>query len=727
MFDEITGDGEKIGWVHITVSTLIIRKYGLDLWKEIKRKAGFADETEFEVQQYYDDSDTFRIFRTAAATLGVSVDDMWELYGDHLITYASETGWSRMLACMADNLQDFLDNLNSMHYFIDQIAFKSEMKGPSFQCEDQGDGSLRLHYFSNRQGLYPIVKGLVRKTAKYLFDIEVSINVLERQQERRKSGLVEHVIFSVGADDRHKEGERLAHKFRRITRSTQLEHSELALKAQVPLSTKDFNVIFPFHICFNKQMIVEHVGQFILCEYALADKKMLKLTDVVQLVQPADIQLTFKNILSYLNTLFIFQMRHHARRNEQDATSSVTAFQQPLCLKGQMYPLAGGNTILFLCSPHVTTVRDILNLNLCISDMPMHDATRDLVMLNQSRICQMELNKKLEDTVRKLRGMAEQLELKKGQTDRLLFEFVPPQIADALRNHKPVAAQEFSECAVLSADMADFLTINVHCKPCQIIELVTLLSHRFDRLIEIHKCYKVLSLMDAYLVVCGVPTSCERYCEKILNLALGMLIEAKQVLVPELNLPVRLRIGVHAGPVVTGIVSQKKPRYCVLGETVSTTKSLCEHTEAGKILVSNAARTMVTKAIKGQVQGVFIFTSKGYIDIGAIKLLTHYLERNEKMSAWEITERQKGEEQTIDGYREVHSEDGTREWEEAQEHAARAIRVLNALKPSPIEQGTTTLQKLKAIKKRLGTGRSSDSGMGEDGSPRTESAACALM
>ncbi|CAJ0568805.1 unnamed protein product, partial [Mesorhabditis spiculigera] len=696
-----------IGWVHITVSTLIIRKYGLEVWKEIKRKAGFSDETEFEVQQYYDDSDTFRIFRAAAATLGVSVDDMWELYGDHLITYASETGWNRMLACMADNLQDFLDNLNSMHYFIDQIAFKSEMKGPSFQCEDQGDGTLRLHYFSNRQGLYPIVKGLVRKTAKYLFDIEVSINVLERQQERRKSGLVEHVIFSVGADERHKEGERLAHRFRRNNRS-QLEMVP-ETKLLRTLSTKDFNVIFPFHICFNKQMIVEHVGQFILCEYALADKKMVKLTDVVQLVQPADIQLTFKNILSYLNTLFIFQMRHHARRNEQDATCSVAAFQQPLCLKGQMYPLAEGNTILFLCSPHVTTVRDILNLNLCISDMPMHDATRDLVMLNQSRICQMELNKKLEDTVRRLRGMAEELETKKGQTDRLLFEFVPAQIADALRNHKPVQAQEFGECAVLSADMPDFPTINVHCKPAQMIELITDLFHRFDRLIDLHKCYKVLSLMDSYLVVCGVPAPCERYCEKILNLALGMILEARLVIVPELNLSVRLRIGVHVGPVVTGIVSQKKPRYCVLGETVAITKAICEHNDAGKILVSNAARTMVTKGTKQQPSAVFVFASKGYVDIGTMKMLTHYLERNEKMSAWEITDRPKGEEQTIDGYRELHTDEGAREWEEAREHAQRAIRVLDAMKPLPSEQGTGTLQKLKAIKKRLGTGRSSDS------------------
>ncbi|KAK6044553.1 hypothetical protein COOONC_17942 [Cooperia oncophora] len=57
-----------------------------------------------------------------------------------------------------------------------------------------------------------------------------------------------------------------------------------------------------------------------------------------------------------------------------------------------MMPVNEGNYIIFLCSPHVTKVRDFVDLKLYLSDMPMYDATRDLVMLNQSRICQMELN-----------------------------------------------------------------------------------------------------------------------------------------------------------------------------------------------------------------------------------------------------------------------------------------------------------------------------------------------
>ncbi|KJH40876.1 hypothetical protein DICVIV_13163 [Dictyocaulus viviparus] len=129
----------------------------------------------------------------------------------------------------------------------------------------------------------------------------------------------------------------------------------------------------------------------LLVEYGLADKKMVKLTELVQLVQPADIQqLTHKNILMYLNTLFIVQLKHHCKRGEIGKDSSK-AFHQPLCLKGQMLPVNGGDSIMFLCSPNATSVREILSLNLFISDMPLHDATRDLIMLNQSRICQIEL------------------------------------------------------------------------------------------------------------------------------------------------------------------------------------------------------------------------------------------------------------------------------------------------------------------------------------------------
>lgn len=116
-----------------------------------------------------------------------------------------------------------------MHFFIDQIAFKSELRGPAFKCETKPDGSLRfwlsfyrsqisdfrLHYYSLRKGLFPLVKGmglhflgscktslgLVRQSAKALFGLDIKTTVTERTQERRNNLLSEHVVFSVEAED----------------------------------------------------------------------------------------------------------------------------------------------------------------------------------------------------------------------------------------------------------------------------------------------------------------------------------------------------------------------------------------------------------------------------------------------------------------------------------------------------------------------------------------------
>ncbi|KAK6014103.1 heme NO binding associated [Ostertagia ostertagi] len=347
-----------------------------------------------------------------------------------------------------------------MHYFIDQIAFKSEMRGPTFQCEATGEGFLRLHYFSHRQGLFPIVKGLVRQVSRLLFEMDVKLTVIERSQERRKSGMVEHVVFSLEPDEDHRAGKRFAYKFKRDTRSHgDAEEAEQSIPLAVTLH--DFSTIFPYHICFNKQMVVEHVGRHLLVEYGVADKKMLKLSELVDVQQ-----LTHKNIMTYLNTLFIFQLKHHCSRNEVEKGSSE-AFVQPLSLKGQMMPVNDGNYIIFLCSPHVTTVRDFVNLKLYLSDMPMFDATRDLVMLNQ---------------------------------------------------------KEYSECTVMFTDVPDFSTINGSCKPAQVMDIIATLFKQFDVLIEKYECNKVLSLLDSYLIVSGAPNVNTSHAVNILNLALGIII-----------------------------------------------------------------------------------------------------------------------------------------------------------------------------------------------------------
>uniref|UniRef100_A0A0N4WIY8 guanylate cyclase n=1 Tax=Haemonchus placei TaxID=6290 RepID=A0A0N4WIY8_HAEPC len=445
----------------------------------------------------------------------------------------------------------------------------------------------------------------------------------------------------------------------------------------------------------------------LLVEYGLADKKMLKLNELVQLIQPADIQqLTHKTIMANLNTLFIFQLKHHCKRNEVEKGSSE-AFQQPLCLKGQMLPTCDGNYIIFLCSPYVTTVRDFVDLKLYLSDMPMYDATRDLVMLNQSRICQMELNKKLEETVRQLKALAEDLERKKQRTEHLLYEFVPAAIAESFRLGKPVPPQEYSECTVMFTDVPDFPTINGSY-------IIAALFKQFDHLIEKFECTKVLSLLDSYLVVSGAPNVNKSHVENMLNLALGTIFAGRNVIVPELNLPVRVRVGISCGSIVAGVVSHEKPRYCIFGHTVNVARQVCAYSLPGKILVTNSVRTTVSR----QQGSPFVFRQHQPIECGPLKMLTHFLEKNEKLSVWEIAGVEKAT-QSIDGYKELHCTESDDPWEKMR------TNVIDAFRPGP-SRSRRALLRLQAVKRKFRAAQSNDSGVSMS-EPNLESTVCSVM
>lgn len=257
--------------------------------------------------------------------------------------------------------------------------------------------------------------------------------------------------------------------------------------------------------------------------------------------------------------------------------------------------------------------------------------------------------------------------------------------------------------------------------------------------------------MDSYLIVGGVPNANQYHCEDSLNLALGLLFEARQVQVPKLEQMVRLRIGVHCGPVVAGIVSQQKPRFCVLGNTVNITKTICSHSSPGKALVSNAVRSLVTKVcipphvtlftfrmVTKNLKSIFHFNANGYIDLPSGKMLTHFLEKNEKSSVWDIVDRDKATNDSIDGYRELHSEEGVSEWQEATAAAYRVISV--SWRPSTVSiwafqvvdaldnkksRTRKALTRLRSVKRKFRTIQSNDSGVSVS-EPNVESAVCSI-
>lgn len=134
------------------------------------------------------------------------------------------------------------------------------------------------------------------------------------------------------------------------------------------------------------------LGTYIKKAYPWIKGGETRLVDILELVHP-EIPLSYDSIRAFRNSLFVFQMKESAEqtaglvasgKGPESATMSVM-------LKGSMVYVNDNNYVVFVCSLNVTTVRELLDRNLFISDMQRHDSTRDLIMLNQSRMSQVEL------------------------------------------------------------------------------------------------------------------------------------------------------------------------------------------------------------------------------------------------------------------------------------------------------------------------------------------------
>lgn len=130
-----------------------------------------------------------------------------------------------------------------------------------------------------------------------------------------------------------------------------------------------------------------------------------KLSDVLHLVHP-EIAFTFESLMAFRTSLFVFQLKDMTDPVIAASQNSIVLSQVPITLKGRcmnqctvayqallgsMVNVCDGAYMIFMCSPNVATVRELVDRNLTISDIPRHDSTRDLVMLNQSRLSQVEL------------------------------------------------------------------------------------------------------------------------------------------------------------------------------------------------------------------------------------------------------------------------------------------------------------------------------------------------
>ncbi|XP_069028216.1 retinal guanylyl cyclase 2 [Embiotoca jacksoni] len=171
-----------------------------------------------------------------------------------------------------------------------------------------------------------------------------------------------------------------------------------------------------------------------------------------------------------------------------------------------------------------------------------------------------------------IRERTEELEIEKQKTEKLLTQMLPPSVAEALKVGGTVEPEYFDHVTLYFSDIVGFTTISANSEPIEVVDLLNDLYTIFDAIIGNHDVYKVETIGDAYMVASGLPVSNgNRHAAEIANMALDILSAVGTFKMRHMpDVPVRIRIGLHTGPCVAGVVGLTMPRYCLFGDTVTT-------------------------------------------------------------------------------------------------------------------------------------------------------------
>ncbi|XP_063724279.1 soluble guanylate cyclase 88E-like, partial [Symsagittifera roscoffensis] len=587
--------------------------FGEEAWKQIREKAG-VQYASFITHQVYSETLQPRLVNASTGILKQSADDVLMYQGTKFVEFCIKVGYDKFMRLLGRTISDFFNGLDNLHEYFRQ--YYPEMKRVSFIVSEESRNGLILHYRSKRKGYKMYVKGQILAVAKNLFNCEVKIEV----KEERLMDETTFVAFDVFFDNVDYQ--------KRTRPSSKVNRFGLQVKQDFLFS------LFPFNIVFNRSMMITNVGNSLF--EIMPDILNQPVDDIFKLVKPMA-SLTWETLVAYENNSFELEtIDCLVPRRLSGETSSITSGgpipdEDPnqkttlgkLLLRGQMLLVDDWDQFMFICTPVLTNVKQMMKCCLYINDLSLHDSTRAAVLAGSQQNNQLaaalqkakEQSASLQDTVKRV-------DLERNRIAKFLQEMMPKEVADRIKKGEPTLSmtQSHSAVSILFTHIVNFPAYINESKPMNVIELLNLLFSVYDQLVKTHNAYKVETVGDTYMVACGAPTKFDKHAEEAADLALHMLHVATFIIPPGHTSPIEIEIGIHSGPCSTGVVGSRCPRYCFFGDTVNTASRMCSYAGASKIQISSPTQQLLDPC------GEYIFESRGKLSIkGKGDMNTYYL------------------------------------------------------------------------------------------------------
>jgi adenylate cyclase len=240
----------------------------------------------------------------------------------------------------------------------------------------------------------------------------------------------------------------------------------------------------------------------------------------------------------------------------------------------------------------------------CISEGADDFLTKpfDPILLS-ARIHSSLAKKRLEDLQRKYVARLEDEEVK---SHRLISSMLPQPIAARLKEGERTIAEHVEDVTVLFADIVGFTRLAIELEPHRLIALLNTLFSAFDRLCVEHGVEKIKTIGDAYLAVSGLHARSDDHTSRVAALAHEMRRAVRSIGGSGLV----LRLGIHAGPTVAGVIGTDRLSYDLWGPTVNLASRLESHGEPDRIQVSTE--------VKRRLEGEYEIERRGIVELKGI-------------------------------------------------------------------------------------------------------------
>jgi class 3 adenylate cyclase/streptogramin lyase len=218
---------------------------------------------------------------------------------------------------------------------------------------------------------------------------------------------------------------------------------------------------------------------------------------------------------------------------------------------------------------------------------------------------QRQLELVVEERTQQLKLKNEEVTQQRERSDALLLNILPRDVAEELKTAGRTSPVKYDDVSVLFADFKEFTNIVATIPGTKLVEELDDLFERFDEIMEEEGLEKIQTIGDAYLAVSGLPKTAPDHAQRCVKAAIRMIsyLDNRNLVS---SLKWKIRIGIHSGPVIAGIVGKKKFSYNIFGDTVNIAARIQTKSEEGRINVSAYTHELL--------KGKYSFTYRGKID-----------------------------------------------------------------------------------------------------------------